>query len=311
MSGNGEKPALQSSLQTKRTAMGTRVLTWPLGFENSSSDIENKIKWPTRLESGTGGKSSIARFVKMFTGFLRHFKWTTVGLVCDVKRNPVIRTICQAIRGGLGSSLHTNITMMEVDGFSSDSNFTFVMEELNRQTRVILYWVFGGTFRKCMLAAKDANMTEGNHVHLLNIMLRHPVFGNYFWKYGDTQDELARIAYSTVIIAERDAGDDFPLPGTDRYILREGWRNVSRDKFNTTYGPDVVNFHLTAAYADDNCTSGERVPASKPVGPTGGWRQHCQEAVQSYFPLENRKVWLRSVRFANGLELCDPAIRSV
>ena len=51
---------------------------------------------------------------------------------------------------------------------------------------------------------------------------------------------MAKEAYATVILSEMDATDDFPLAGTDRYVLREGWRDATARKFNISYTSDTV-----------------------------------------------------------------------
>ncbi|GAU96913.1 hypothetical protein RvY_08282 [Ramazzottius varieornatus] len=211
-------------------------------------DLEDKVKWPTRLETGVGN-NGVVEAVKVLTGLLGHFNWTTVAVVCEAKR-PNTLGWCLEVHKGLSAALSGfNMPLVKVDGFASDTNFTAVMVELNRLTRVVIYYVFGGTIRKLMLAAHSINMTQGHHVHVLAVIYRHPIFGNYSWENGDHQDAMAKQAYSTLLLLEADRSDQLPAFGTDSYYLREGWRNVSLSIFNTSYSRDVENFHLAAAYA--------------------------------------------------------------
>ncbi|GAV00411.1 hypothetical protein RvY_11261-2 [Ramazzottius varieornatus] len=170
-------------------------------------------------------------------------------MVCDVNRNPAMLLWCTGNQNGLSTALQYNVSLLQVDGFFTTTNYTFVMEEIRRQTRVIIYMVFGGTLRKLMMAAQSANMTQGDFVHISSIILRHPIFGNYNWRYGENEDVTMKAAYRTVLFLEKDTVDDYPPYGSDLYFLKERWRNASSVRYNISYTPDTVNFHLTAAYA--------------------------------------------------------------
>ncbi|GAV08567.1 hypothetical protein RvY_18235-1, partial [Ramazzottius varieornatus] len=97
-------------------------------------NLEDKEKWPTRLETTTG-KNGLGRAVKTFTGLLLHFNWTTVVVVCEAER-PNLRSWCLEVHKGLTAAFSgSNLPLMYVDGFSSDTNFTAVKLELNRSRR--------------------------------------------------------------------------------------------------------------------------------------------------------------------------------
>ena len=71
----------------------------------------------------------------MYLGMFRYFNWTTVGMVCESKRNPQVTQLCLGNQKPLSEALHYNVTAIKVDGFSNSTNYGSIMEELGRQTR--------------------------------------------------------------------------------------------------------------------------------------------------------------------------------
>ncbi|GAV08663.1 hypothetical protein RvY_18324-2 [Ramazzottius varieornatus] len=221
-----------------------------------AGDIENKVKWPTRIETGSAGKAALVSATKLFAALLLHFNWTTVSIVCDAYRNPLYDTVAQIMQATLSRLLRSNVSLTRVDGFSPQTDYNFILNEVNKQTRVVLYIVFGSTLRKFLIAARSLNMTQGEHVHLCFRVTRNPLLGNFHWRYGDKYDEVAKEAYRTVLIAESDPDLDVPPAGSEARRLREQWRQASLERYNFSYAAsepvvaEMVGANLTELLQD-------------------------------------------------------------
>ncbi|GAU87449.1 hypothetical protein RvY_00285 [Ramazzottius varieornatus] len=146
-----------------------------------ATGFENRELWPTRVEATTGGKAGLMGFAKAFSGLMRHYNWSTVVFIAEAYRNPAMLGVAQAVSQMAGFMLHSNISVIQLDGYSPETDFRQVMREANRQARgkalhgstIVCAHLLGSSKLRREVRADDVKVFPALYRHCIN--LRDPV----------------------------------------------------------------------------------------------------------------------------------------
>ncbi|GAV06848.1 hypothetical protein RvY_16767-4 [Ramazzottius varieornatus] len=100
-----------------------------------SSTIEEKERWPTRVEAGRGGVAALLLFSRLMLSLMRYYNWNTVSIVVDGYRNPTMFKMALVVQQSISSRLGKEVILINLDGFSPTVDYNEILRRLNRASR--------------------------------------------------------------------------------------------------------------------------------------------------------------------------------
>ncbi|XP_055353827.1 atrial natriuretic peptide receptor 1-like [Paramacrobiotus metropolitanus] len=192
--------------------------------------------------------NSFQVFLSMVFRIAQKFNWTSVAIVADLSANPAYKQLS----GDSANILNTNGRQGYQESYSStiitNAERTAMLRRLNDRARVYVYYGDFGEFRRLLLAASNLSMTNGEHVYIPMAGFRksrEP--GYYSWDKGDSDDEIVKQAYRSVLLMEFNEAVYGKTNGSRNFS--QEMIQGSREMFNYTYKPfERVTPHPAATY---------------------------------------------------------------
>ncbi|XP_055355619.1 atrial natriuretic peptide receptor 1-like, partial [Paramacrobiotus metropolitanus] len=213
----------------------------------TSPNLRKKTLTPTWIGTTC---NSFQIYLTMVLSVVKRFRWTSVGVICDTGANA----------GGYPEFASESAKILITNGrqvyqeFYSSKTATVadrmdVLRRMNDRARVYFYFGDYNEFRRLLLAAANLIMTNGEHVYIPMAGFRKSSApGYYSWNKGDSDDEIVRQAYRSVLLMEL---NEAVYGRTNRSgNFTQQMIDGSKELYNYTYKPfELVTPHPAATYA--------------------------------------------------------------
>ncbi|XP_055339078.1 uncharacterized protein LOC129588739 [Paramacrobiotus metropolitanus] len=179
----------------------------------------------------------------------KKFRWTSVGVIGDTGTNRGHAVFARES----AQKLIANGRQAYLESYNSsnttDSERIAVLRRLNVRARVYFYFGDLGEFRRLLLMAANLNMTSGEHVYIpFAAFRRSSEPGFYSWDKGDSDDEIVRQAYRSVLLMEFNEAIYGKTNGSENFTQQ--MIQGSKEWYNYTYQPfELVTPHPAATYS--------------------------------------------------------------
>ncbi|KAL5019723.1 hypothetical protein ScPMuIL_002615 [Solemya velum] len=181
------------------------------------------------------------KFAKLYVALLEHFNYTDVALLYD--RNDYVSDL---YAGDIQNALHPVTSSLSVIPMDFKNNVTVVHDALltaSRFSRVFYIKCSGPQFRELMLEAKRLGMTEGDYIFVFIRLFEGDTTGDMSWDIGDHSDQMAKIAYNSVLMMQDRTPPGAQFDDFDNEVKLRAKRDHQYD-----WGSTPVNIFIQAAY---------------------------------------------------------------
>ncbi|XP_055334074.1 atrial natriuretic peptide receptor 1-like [Paramacrobiotus metropolitanus] len=206
--------------------------------------MRNKAITPTWISTTS---NSFSTSIRVYQNLCSMFKWHTLGFLLDKSYNTGMDVFGFALFKIFSSDGFQ--PFMESYNSKEGVDRVAVLNRLNAQSRIILFFGESGEFRKILKTAAGLNMTMGEHVYVISTPFRLSTAPGYLsWDKGDSDDPIIRQAYRSVLIVESDLSI-YGNTSTSDTFSEEMIRHSHRDYNHTYLSFQPVSPHPGSTYA--------------------------------------------------------------
>ncbi|CAH1786475.1 unnamed protein product [Owenia fusiformis] len=243
--------------------------------------FKNKTNFPTLTRMAY----CQCRLRKVFGSVFSQFNWTDISIIYD-RDDAHAMTIGQTLDVGLkkgGIEPH----MIQYNG-QSEPDYSSMLEEASRHSRVIILSAPGDAIRRLMIAAYTIGYTSGDYVFMDVELFKSEYWGDHDWKRNDTDDSIAKQAYESLLrVALMES------QGVEFQTFSEEIKSRSLRDYNFDFEDEQVNFFIGSFY-DGILLYGMALNETLDVGGDirDGWNM-------------SRRMWNRTFKGVTGEVIID------
>ncbi|XP_055338620.1 atrial natriuretic peptide receptor 1-like [Paramacrobiotus metropolitanus] len=240
------------------TSLASLATEWkiPMLMPNPGDPaFSNKRRYPTLTRISPFLPDDVNQVLyKILSGF----GYDTVGILCDdtddsgrTGRSPAssfVVPMCTSVFDTLRLNYNLSVSRFYITG-NDRRNTMHYLEEIRSIARVVVIIAHGSRIRPIMLAASDAQMTNGDYVYFAFEPFRSPeMVGNITWRSdsSDGRDEDARTAFRSLFkISTR------PEESPEYRNFTKELKRLTKEKYSYEYatGEEVNPFTMAYYYA--------------------------------------------------------------
>ncbi|OQV21848.1 hypothetical protein BV898_04062 [Hypsibius exemplaris] len=213
---------------------------WNLLFI-STAGVDPVIRIPSQSPTWvTTAHNSVSSYTKLYRNLLRYYGWATVFLVVDESSVPVYTSLADSLLHSVAGTSQTRLkpTVRKIKS-KSDVDFINLLKDFRSVSRVLLFFGNAVILRKLLINAALSDLINGEFVYIGVEPFKFSLFGNLTWQSGDEYDEVARVAFRSLLILQ---------PLNDTSLTADVIRNLaptfldrSRRDYNFSYNLNEMN----------------------------------------------------------------------
>ncbi|OQV20994.1 hypothetical protein BV898_05069 [Hypsibius exemplaris] len=227
------------SYPTNRLAGGWNTLM--MTSVTNGQILRNRELSPTWI---TGSCVSLGAYLRLYDNLLQTFKWRSIYVIADAAANPVYLDLHPSLLGVISRIEGSQCTSRWINsGRSVVTDLKPYLLEFQTMSRVLIFLGRGETLRQLMLEAFNQSMTGSEYVFIAMEVFESPLYGRFTWKAGDSDDNMAREAFRSVLLLGPDRSI-YDAPSTG---LVHDWKRRTLRDYNVSY--DEVNPYVMSSYS--------------------------------------------------------------
>ncbi|OWA50681.1 hypothetical protein BV898_15191 [Hypsibius exemplaris] len=213
------------------------------------ASLKNIERFPTVVSFASSDHNSL---VEATLRLLELHAWSTVTLLCDDLTPGTLggfsAAACRALTAGLAQNypkFTPNIRHFnwQSAGMNQTDLIANMLERTQTESRVIV--IFAATavlLRRILIVAHRCGMSQGDYVFLTLIPPKAPALGTVDWRFGDAEDQVAFVAFQSLIVIHNPNANWGAIPDVLQEIANE-----TESIYNRTLTAEQFRSDLTIA----------------------------------------------------------------
>ncbi|XP_055355358.1 atrial natriuretic peptide receptor 1-like isoform X2 [Paramacrobiotus metropolitanus] len=215
--------------------MGRMAANWNIPLITSVASsliISDKAISPTWITTSYFPQGG---FVTLYLNLIKKFQWVSPYIVVDQYANVMFNSTAKTLHSTMARALGIQpYSIIYLDTRSFDE-INKTLDDFRRISRVMLYFGNAAPLRNLMLTAYNKNLTNGEFIYIAMAPFDHIMFGNFTWKYGDRNDNIAYLAFRSLMLCRPADVEDDTRTVDRKESYWKLWRQDAKSYYDFAY----------------------------------------------------------------------------
>ncbi|XP_055344037.1 atrial natriuretic peptide receptor 3-like [Paramacrobiotus metropolitanus] len=191
-------PACMESSKVRLLAAAWNTLF--ITTAGSDMAIRERGKGPTWISMSF---ASIPGYVRLYLSLLHTFRWSSVFVVIDeASLGFYLESSAAFVKTVENMAKNVTLTLRRVSSLKSP-DLDAILQDFRKVSRVFIFFGHAPILRRILVKAALSNMTNGDFVYIATQVIPIRATGNFTWKYGDADDQIAKEAFRSLILVDQ------------------------------------------------------------------------------------------------------------